>query len=186
MPQPLNTTSIEIPVTFTCELEVWDMAEFDKAGKMRFGLTRANPRPHMPDIRREWEGDKVFCLRLMRNGEQIHRVMSDSIEDVTRLMSEGIVNIATGNFAQVSLQDFDREQFLAQNEDRNRLAVFLDANYWWEQERGEHKGFSGVIEVAIHYLRKERSRWLVRLRSRFRGGRDEKSMLGGAPEEWKE
>ena len=165
-----------INVEVQIEIEEKYRAQFQKDGHMLFALYGPGDTPNDPPIRRQWNGDKVFIATLrgaalndqfLVEPSQTLRVMSDSQERVEASMRESVLNTLFANARAAAIQGFDYQQFLALNDQRNRLAQFIEVNYAWEIANGKHERFATIFDVAVFYLRKERRRWLVRLASLF-------------------
>jgi len=154
----------EISVPFYCELHIDSVKAMQAAGRTVFGLYRPNPDPNSPDIRRPWDGDTVYDLRLMYNGKQVHRVMSDSVTDAERLMQEAIQNLVFAAYRQSKNAEFDAIQYQKLVNERREIAQFVEFNYRDEIQRGAHARFGDSLSSAIfHYLSIERNRWSVKL-----------------------
>jgi hypothetical protein len=151
-------------VSFECELRVESRKEMQAAGRTVFGLYRENPDPNAPDIRRDWGGDTVYDLRLMLAGVQVLRVMSDSIEDADRLMSNAIQNQFAAWARQDACISFDRSQYDRLMQDERDLAQFVEFNYRSEIQAGEHAQFPSLKETIMHYLSIERGRRGVKIK----------------------
>jgi hypothetical protein len=150
---------ITVSVLFTCELQVDNREQFQKDGHMLFSLYRKNPNPDMPDALRQWEGENVYALRLMYKGQQVHRVMSDSLEDATSLMEEGLRNFFFALFTAQFIQEFDRLQFDKMHQERSQFAEWIANSFKKEIEAGIFKQVENPFELAaslIQYYRKEK------------------------------
>jgi len=188
---PLKTVSVACCSYFDCELRIRNREEFQREGHMLFALYTPVPDPSKPDVRRPWNGDLVYDLRLMKDGKVLtdasgnaqHRVMSDSAEDAQRLMGELIRNQFFAWVTAENCQNFDRKQFDQLLNERTRMGAFIDLHYQAEIEAGKHQRFSGLVDLLIFYLSKERNRWSVKLSRLFR-----KRGKGGsvAPPDWRE
>jgi hypothetical protein len=153
-----------LTIDFSIDLEEKDRAQFQKEGHMLFGLYGPGATPDDPPIRRPWEGDKVFIATLfqpsdvgplaVRERTQVLRVMSDSAERALAGLQQGIRLALYANARERARVDFDYQQFLACNEQSNRLSEFIQAEYAAEIAEGKHAGFANVFDVAMHYLKK--------------------------------
>lgn len=159
----------EIQVSFEIEIEEKDRFEFQAGGHMFFQLYGPGDTPEDLPIRRPWDGSSVFIATLKNNGTQLLRVMSDSEGDACKLLRESITDTLIANVRAAAIREFDYQQFLRLNEDRNRLAEFIAANY--PQDHSDIEGASGIVDIALHYLRIERRRWIVRFGHLFRRGK---------------
>jgi hypothetical protein len=118
-----------INVEFQIELEQHNREQFQKEGHMLFALYwPAGPRPDDKPIRRKWEGEYVFIATL-NLGPQTLRVMSDSEESVLVEMRASIANTLRANTMQKAAQEFDYQQLVDLNKERNEMAEFLQAYY---------------------------------------------------------
>ena len=150
-----------LTLDFSIDLEEKDRVQFQKEGHMLFGLYGPGATPDDPPIRRPWEGDKVFIATLFRLGPlagrertQVLRVMSDSDESALNEMKARILDALYANARERARQDFDYQQFLSLNEQRNRLSEFIQSEYASEIAEGKHAGFANVFDVVMHYLKK--------------------------------
>jgi hypothetical protein len=155
--------TVEISVPFTCELRWESVKKMQAAGRYVPALYTKNPDPLSPDIRRPWDGDDVYDLRLMFQGSQVHRVMSDSIEDAQRLMQEAIPNLVWASWRQQAGTQVDAMQYQKLLNDTREMTQFVECNYRDEIAQGKHADFASLSSVIFHYLSIERSRWRVRI-----------------------
>jgi hypothetical protein len=156
----LNTV---VSVPFDCELEIHNREQFQKDGHMLFNLYAPNPVEGQPDVLRPWDGTNVYAIRLMYKGAQVHRVMSDSLEDAKRLMTEGLRNLTLVTFAVQSVQAFDRQQFERLNRERVEFAQWISERLKKEIAAGKFQSAMtpdglNIFEVAKHYIKPERMR----------------------------
>lgn len=171
-----------LPVPFPMEYEVHDVDDFQDKGHFVCGLKDAN------GFRRAWQGTEVHVLTLRCNigtmREQMLRVMADSVPEVARLMCMAVTESLFSGWMAQSAAGFTHSQFVELNERRNQFVGFVNAQYAWEIEHGEHQRFADVFDVAVYYMRKERSRWRRRL---LRMIRREKPANAGewVPSEWR-
>jgi hypothetical protein len=120
-----KTIAVEFPV----ELEQHNREAFKKAGHSIFGLYwPAGPREDDRPIRRDWEGDDIF-IATCEVGPQKLRVMSDTEERCLDEMRALIENSLRANVMQKAAQEFDYQQFVALNKERNALCEFLQLKY---------------------------------------------------------
>jgi hypothetical protein len=153
-------TFITLPIT----IEQYDREQFHREGHTLFGLYGPGDTPEDLPIRRQWTGDNVFIASMVIDDRKLLRVMSDSeLGAQTALMDRAKDGIA-GTVRVQEIREFNYQQFLTLNDERNRLAEFIQQSYGAELERRENQN---VCDVAIHYLRIERGRWAVRLRQMF-------------------
>lgn len=114
---------------FQIEIEQHNREQFQREGHMLFALYwPAGPRPDDKPIRRPWEGDQVFIATLDL-GTQTLRVMSDTEDAVFLEMRSLIVNTLRANTMQKAAQEFDYQQLVDLNKERNEMAEFLQAHY---------------------------------------------------------
>ena len=166
----LDTRTIEVPATFQCVLRVFDRKKFQEEGRMVFGLSKKTEGTS-PDIRRQWEGDLLYDLRLMHGDTQVHRVMSDSEEEVTRLMREAIPLEFWAYLHQSQIQASVYQDFLRIQAEESKLGKFIHLNYQAENAAGKHERFTSLSEMLIFYLSKERNRFRVRIGKWIRRGK---------------
>jgi hypothetical protein len=148
----IQAQAITIDVDFVCLLDIHNRKQFQADGHMLFSLYKPNPKPEELDILRPWEGEDVYALRLMYKGQQVHRVMSDSLQDATRLMAEGLRNVTFANFSAAFQQQFDRVQFESMHRERAEFAEWIASTFAAEIKAGRHAQFRTPFEVAKHYI----------------------------------
>ena len=158
-----DTTTTFVTLPFECRVEIHDRKKFQSDGHMLFQLYQPVVGPE-PDIRRPWLGEKVYILSLHHRGAQLYRVMSDSLDDAKRLMQHALRDSCLGELVRQALEEFDRQQFYRLNERHNVLSTYIADAYREEIARGRHDGLGDVFDVALFYLRQERSSFWRRLR----------------------
>lgn len=136
-------------------------------------------------------GETVYCLTVKHpgTGGQVIRVQGNSMDEAVGLLTAAIERDYMTLWHASQQVGFNHQQFTDLNERLNRLSIFVRDNYSYELSTGIHKGQTPE-GIAVHYLRKERKRWIVRLMSLFRAKRrpttipsDGDDML---PAEWRQ
>lgn len=151
-------------VFLSCNYEVHDRREFQKAGHFVHGRVKS---------------DQVHILTLsMPIGEsttkqQVLRVQAESLDEARGQMTAAVKAQLLSSAMQQDVSKIDYDSYLRMHKDVGDLNQYLRRHYLWEIQRGLHVQFSGPIQTAIHYLHKERSRLLVRLLSLFRRAHEE-------------
>jgi hypothetical protein len=164
--------TVEIAVPFTCELRIDSVKEMQAAGRYVAALYSKNPDPSSPDIRRAWNGDTVYDLRLTFQGNQVHRVMSDSPGEAERLMCEAIPDLVWASWRQTQGTQLDAAQYQQMLTERRDIAQFVESNYRAEIAAGKHARFGESFSAVIfHYLGIERNRWSVKIGKWMKGRR---------------
>jgi hypothetical protein len=107
-------------------------------------------------FRRQWEGNEVHVLTLKHQGEQILRIMADSLEEVSKLMQAEIKQTFLGLWTAQFLQGFSHDAFVRQRDRLAELEAFVSDQYAAEIKRGQHGNFQDLIAVAMYYMGKER------------------------------
>jgi len=150
-----------VSIPFMAQSEVHDRKQFQAEGHWVSGLTDDK------GFRRPWQGDKVYILTLRRQGEIVARAQGDSAEDVKRRMSQNLEGLFWAMWTAQQLQVGDQGAFQALKDKVDRLATFIQDQYAWEAETGKH-GTMEPVDLALHYMGKERGRLSVRLGRLFR------------------
>jgi len=148
--QTVEPQTLTLQIPFTCESEQHEKTSFQKDGHFISGLKDENGR------RRDWEGNEVHIVSLKFKGEQVLRVMSDSLEDAQRLMVIAIQDTFFANFAAQFVMGFNYQKWTQLNDRRNQFQEFINTHYKGEVERGEHLSDMDVFDTAVRYMRKER------------------------------
>jgi hypothetical protein len=146
----MQTEQRLIITDFECAYEVHDKTTFQSEGHFVSGLKDSN------GFRRQWEGDEVHVLTLRHQGEQVLRMMADSLEEVSKLMAAEIKQSFVALWTAQFLQGFSHDAFVRQRDRLADLQAFIDAQYAPEIKRGQHGGFQDVIAAVMYYLGKER------------------------------
>ena len=147
--EPL-TRIITLTPGFECEYEVHELQTFQSDGHFVSGLKDDN------GFRRQWETDEVHVLTLRHKGEQVLRMMADTLEEVSRLMSSEIQSTFLGLWTAAFVRGFNYEQFRRQNDRVNELQTFIDERYKAEIASGKHGAFQDVFATVMYYLGMER------------------------------
>lgn len=142
--------TIMISPVFECEYEVHEKDIFQVEGHFVAGLKDDN------GFRREWIGNEVHVLTLRHQGEQVLRMMADSLEAVEKLMASEIRQTFIGLWTAQFLQGFSHDAFVRQRDRLAELQAFIDEQYAAEIKRGQHGAFQDIIAAAMYYMGKER------------------------------
>jgi hypothetical protein len=146
----MQTEQRIIITDFACDYEVHDKTAFQTEGHFVSGLKDSN------GFRRQWEGDEVHILTLRHQGEQVLRMMADSLEEVSKLMTAEIKQSFIALWTAQFLQGFSHDAFVRQRDRLAELQAFIDQQYAAEIKRGQHGGFQDSIAVAMYYMGQER------------------------------
>jgi hypothetical protein len=146
----MQTEQRIIITDFACDYEVHDRNTFQAEGHFVSGLKDPN------GFRRQWEGDEVHILTLRQQGEQVLRMMADSLEEVSKLMAAEIKQTFIALWTAQFLQGFSHDAFVRHRDRLADLQAFIDEQYAVEIKRGQHGGFQDVIAAVMYYLGKER------------------------------
>lgn len=117
MAAPKNIT---VHAEFTCGYMVYpNRRKFQTDGHFLAGLKDKQGK------RREWKGKTVHVLVLHYKDQEVLRIMSDSLEDVRRLMAIEILRHFFALFSADYNREFTYNAFQRVNEERNALMQYL-------------------------------------------------------------
>src|SRR5271166_4894404 len=143
-------TEQTITTDFVCAYEVQEKDMFQAEGHFVAGLKDEN------GFRRQWEGNEVHILTFSYQGQQVLRMMADSLEEVSKLMAANIQQTFLGLWTAQFLQGFSHDAFVRQRDRLAELEAFVSDQYAAEIKRGQHGNFQDLIAVAMYYMGKER------------------------------
>jgi hypothetical protein len=146
----MQTEQQTITTGFVCAYEVHDKTTFQSEGHFVSGLKDEN------GFRREWIGEEVHILTLSHQGQQVLRMMADSLEEVSKLMAANVQQTFLGLWTAQFLQGFSHDAFVRQRDRLAELQAFIDEQYAAEIKRGQHGVFQDSIAAAMYYMGQER------------------------------